>query len=154
MGLNDTTLTQLKAFANRITSYVNDDSARVNDYSAKVYVDFAALDAALPHIIVSKGIGASDPEVGDLREQGEIDVVIRGRARADEPNVSALADLVIQALVSYREPGTSENGLLSVTSYRRGRIEFADSGTGDEVIELPLVFEFFAWPPLLSDALT
>lgn len=154
MGITASTSAQLKTFENRIRSYTTDASTAVNDYKAPIYVDFAPADAPLPHIILSKGFSSSDPDVGDLREVAELDVVVRGRARMDEPKVNALADIATQALLNYRSEGSSSHGLVSVLSVRRGRIDFADLPSVDEVIELPLVVEFFAWPTLFTDALT
>ena len=154
MGHTDSTDTQLKLFANRIRSYVNDAGAKVGDSSAKVHLHLEPKDAPLPYILLAKGMGETDPDVGALREFGELDILIRGRAQQDEPIVNALADVVMQALVGYREPGTAEHGLTVVTDLRRGMLGFADTPTADEAIELPVVVAFYSWPALLTDALT
>lgn len=154
MGHTDTTQAQLKLFGNRIRSYTNDAGERVNDHKAKVAIDFANPDDPALQIVVTKGVSETDPDVGDLREIGEVDIVIRGQSRKDAPTMHALADLVTQALVGYREPGTADHGLTVVTGVRRGTIDFAEDPTTDETIELPLVAEYYSWPTLLTDALT
>lgn len=150
----DTTSGKVKTFCNRLRTYANDDGAKLNDDKVNVYDWFAPLDAPLPHVVVRLGPSTTDPDVGDVREIFELDAEIVGRARMDEPRVNTIADLVTQALVSFRDPATADLGLLAVMTVRRGLLEFVDSPTEDERIGLTVTAECFAWPALLADALT
>lgn len=150
----DTTSGKIKTFCNRLRSYANDAGTTLNDDKVNVYDFFAPVDAPLPHVVVRLGPSATDPDVGDLREVFEVDAEIIGRARMDEPRVNAIADLITQALVSFRDPATADLGLLAVQSVGRGILDFIDSPTDDERIGLTVTAECFAWPALLTDALT
>lgn len=141
-----TTDTQLKTIQNRLRAYLA-SGAGVNSYSAKVYLWFAAPDAALPHIVLTKRAAASDPEFHHLRESFAVEAIITGRAHKDEPTVSALGDLVQTAFPLWSE---ATSGLMYYLGCERGEVEHRTEEQDQELIELRVAVEFAAWPVLTT----
>lgn len=141
---------ELKTIANRIRSYTTPAGVGVNTHSAKIYLWFPAPDAAMPYAVLSKTAMLSDPEFHHLRETFLVEVMIRGRARMDEPAVNALADVVQSAFPTWRD---ATAGLLLPLGVQRGPVEYVTDEKEQELIELRLAIEMSAWPTL-STALT
>lgn len=146
---------QVKTFANQLRSFSNDAGEKLNALKVKVHEHFAPADADMPYVLVAKGDSSTDPDVGDLKEDFDLEATVVGRSRADEPKVNQAADLVEQALIAFRE-SSSDHGLTSVQSIRRGRLDFSEAigPKGEELIEVPVTAECYSWARRLTDALT
>lgn len=140
----------LKTIANRIRSYSTPGGVNVNTHRAKVHLWFPAPDAALPYAVLKKTNIQSDPDFHHLRETFTAEVLIRGRARMDEPAVNALADVIQSAFALWTD---ATSGLLMSLGVTRSDVEYTTTDQEQEIIELRLAIECAAFPTM-STALT
>lgn len=149
----DTTSLLEGSIANRVRSYVSPSSVSVNTLKAMVYVDMAAADAPFLYVVLRIGDAVSDDEYGGRRQKLALEAMCYGRSREDRVSINALADVVTQALLTFRE-SSADFGLTFFTGVHREGIVDLPTPSAPEAIGLKLVLDGATWPAVLTDALT
>lgn len=144
------TVAQLKTIASRLRGYITPDGATLASLSGcKVYERSAPPDAIMPYVVVRKINAFTERGFGNTREQFDLEITCYVRGRQHEQEASAICDLVMQALLSWREASASA-GLTLSQSARRDQLDFTQSPADTEVRAERIVIECVSWPAYLT----
>lgn len=145
------TVAQLKRIAARLREYSSPEGVKLASLSGcKVYERSAPSDALMPHVVVRK---INSVTHGQVRESFEIEAICSVRGRDAEQTASAMADIVIQALLSWREASAAA-GLSVGVDARRDQLDFTQSPADPAVRAERVLIECESWPKYLTSALS
>lgn len=117
-----------------------------------VYATQAPAAAPFPMVVVRKMNQQSDLQISG-RENFEIEVMVHHRPAVKESACHAIADLIVQALMSWKHT-SPDSGITFTQGYRRDRLPLGTSEPGkEEVVTIRLVFPAVTWPRYVTAAL-
>lgn len=145
----------LQAAVAQLIAYVSDRGDSIGTLcgdpsTARVYIRGAPDNATKPYVVLTKAMSESDPDVGNLCKDVEIDAL----CVSDDPEqVELLGDLAEQAFLAWRISSAAE-GLLTVSRTRRATPDANSESEHRDRHEVTATAECTVWPATLADALT
>lgn len=151
---SDATSNQLKTVIARLLAYQNDAGQQLSTYiAARVYVSQAPDDTSGTYLVVRKINTELDPEVGNLREEFDIEITGYGRPRSKEQEVELVVDLAEEALITWKESSPALG--LSYGRYANRDTEEPDPDPEDrDLVKVRTLVRCASWAKRLSNALT
>lgn len=145
----------LQSAVAHLITYVNDRGDSIGTLCgdpshARVFIRGAPDDVTMPYIVLTKAVGASDPECSNLTEEVEIDARC---VDSDPERVELLGDLAQQAFLTWRVASAAE-GLCRVVATRRVTPELNEEPELRDRHEVIVTAECSVIAPRLVDALT
>lgn len=141
----------------RIKAYVNPVAfpfgVTVGTYVGdRIYRSQAPDDADVPYIVLRAINAQTDPAFNNTRVNFDLEVMVFGRPRSAEQTVETIADLVEQALLTWRESGATLGLSFARTSLRDTLPPLPDPANR-ELVQVRLLIECATWPRYLTTAL-
>lgn len=154
---SDSSTAQLNAAIARVKTYTSPTLATTVGRltSNRVYPWQAPAAAPFPHVVIRKQNGVTNRELGNAQEMFDLEATCVAHPRENEVRAEELADIVQQALLTWRESSSTIGLTLALNLKSRDREESdIDTATNQEVVVVRLVVECVSWPRLLTAAVT
>jgi hypothetical protein len=155
--MSDSTEAHVDAAVAHVKAYVSPTTGKTVLLLAagRVYGGQAPPAAAYPHVVLRKTNAGADPEYNNLREVFDLEATCIHQSRQKLSDCEAIADLIEQALLSWRE-SSPEIGLTF------GQTSVRDTDPPDDellpkdrdLVTVRVVVRCASWPRRLTAAMT